>query len=160
MTTVRNANEDYAFPLWQDSHPGPAPHTLAVMMRTGDCIDLLVLSDRDESARLIPQVGEHIADALDALLSSGLLLDTSAIMVIHHLAADMLTSSQEQRPGERSADSGRVSSLPCHDLQRWVREDVAFLRASPLLLQHTEVSGLIYDVRSRQLFPVTASRYS
>ena len=156
MTTfrhARNVNEAHAFSLWQDSLPGPAPRALAVLLRTGDCIDLLVLSDREESARLIPQVGEHVADALDALLSSGLLPDTSAIMVIHHLAADVPASVYEQGPGELSADSGWVRSL--HDLQHSVREDVGFLRSSPLLLQRTEVGGLIYDLNSRQLFPVT-----
>ena len=159
MTTVRyarNANEEYVFPLLQDSLPGPAPHTLAVVMRTSDCIDLLVLSDREECARLIPQVGEQIGDALDALIGAGLLSDTSAIMVIHHLAADGLASSQEQGSRECPADSGWVRSL--YDLQRSVREDVAFLRVSPLLLQHTEVSGLIYDVSSRRLFSVASSQ--
>ena len=159
MTTVRharNVNEEYVFPLLQDSLPGPAPRTLAVVMRTSDCIDLLVLSNRKEFARLIPQVGEHIGDALDALISAGLLSDTSAIMVIHHLVADVLASSQEQGSGECPADSGRVRSL--YDLQRSVREDLAFLRISPLLLQHTEVSGLIYDVSSRQLISVAASQ--
>ena len=157
MTTLRNTrnfNEAYAFPLWQDALPGPAPRTLAVVMRMSDCIDLLVLSEREESARLIPRVGDHVADALDALLSSCLLPDTSAIMVIHHLSSDVLASSQEQRSTAGSTDSIWVRSL--HDLQRLVREDVGFLRASPLILQHTEVSGLIYDVSSRRLFPVTA----
>ena len=159
MTTVRyarNATEEYIFPLLQDSLPGSAPRTLAVVIRMSDCIDLLVLSGREECARLIPQVGEHIGDALDALIDAGLLPDTSAIMVIHHLAADVLASRQEQGSGECPVDSGWVRSL--YDLQQSVREDVAFLRVSPLLLQDTEVSGLIYDVSRRLLFSVAPSQ--
>ena len=160
MTTVRrtrNVREASAFSLWQDSLPRPAPGRLAVVMRKGECTDLLVLSDGEEGARLLLNVGDHISDALGALSRCGLLPDTSAIMVIHHLAADRLASSQEERREECSADSGWLRSLSGHELQRSVREDVAFLRASPLIFQHIEVSGLIHDVSSGQLFLVTAS---
>lgn len=160
MTTVPHAPtipEASAFPLWNASLPEPSTGKLVVVMRRDERIDLLVLSDQEKSARLLPNVGEQITDALGALVQSGYLPDTSAIMVIHQLATDVAASNSEENPAECSAASDLVRSYPCQNLQQSVREDMAFLRSSPHILNNTEVSGLMYHVSSRHLFPVTSS---
>ncbi|HWZ20757.1 MAG TPA: hypothetical protein VNW73_18325, partial [Ktedonobacteraceae bacterium] len=54
-----------------------------------------------------------------------------------------------------NADAGDIDFLPFKDLEQSVRDDVATIKNSPLLLKNIEVSGFIYDVKSGRLLPVT-----
>ncbi len=44
--------------------------------------------------------------------------------------------------------------LPFADLEQSVRDDVAFLRDSPLILKDIPISGAIYDVRTGRVHKV------
>ncbi|GAC1663293.1 MAG: hypothetical protein NVS9B9_25050 [Ktedonobacteraceae bacterium] len=52
-----------------------------------------------------------------------------------------------------SAD--HIDFLPFRTLEQSVRDDVAFLRASPLIAKDIDISGFIYDVHDGKIRPVT-----
>ena len=54
-------------------------------------------------------------------------------------------------PGELGADAGGIEFLPFSDVELSVREDVAFLRASPLIPDDVPIRGFVYDVRTGRL---------
>jgi carbonic anhydrase len=71
----------------------------------------------------------------------------------------MLTFSNEdlrkKLKQELNADAEHIDFLPFKDLAQSVRDDVATIKNSPLLLKNIAVSGFIYDVKSGRLLPVT-----
>jgi len=139
MTTVQNvysANEEDEFILQQGLRPGPFARKIAVLMRINGRIDMLLLSDLQGHTRFIPNVGDHIADGLSALIGSGVLHDASSIMVINH------------------ADASTIDILPFSNLEQSVRVDSAFLRASSLIPESIEITGFLYDVRTGKLLSV------
>ena len=139
MTTVQNvhnANEEDEFILQQGLRSGPFARKIAVLMRISGQIDLLLLSDLQGHTRFIPNVGDHIADGLSALIGSGILPDASSIMVINH------------------TDASTNDFLPIGNLEQSVRVDRAFLRASSLIPESIEITGFLYDVRTGKLLSV------
>ena len=52
-------------------------------------------------------------------------------------------------------NADNIDFLPFKDLEQSVRDDVTFLRNSPLIPKSIDISGFIYDVRSGKLLPVT-----
>jgi carbonic anhydrase len=46
-------------------------------------------------------------------------------------------------------------TIPFKDLEQSVRDDIAVLRQSPLIPEHIEIVGFIYDVHSGKLLPVS-----
>jgi hypothetical protein len=114
MITVQHAhsaNETYEFIHKLGSRAWPSAQKMAVLMRTGGRIDMLVFSDRQGDSRYIPNVGGHIGDGLNALMGSGALLDVSSILVIHHYDGAVLTSRHGNRIMDLIADSNQVGSL-------------------------------------------------
>ena len=79
--------------------------------------------------------------------------------MIHHTDCGMLTFSNEDLHNkvkqELQADASHIDFLPFKDLEQSVRDDVAFLRESPLIPQNIAISGFIYDVKDGRLRPVT-----
>ena len=55
---------------------------------------------------------------------------------------------------ELHANADHIDFLPFANLEQSVRDDVATLKASPLIPDNVEISGFIYDVRSGKLLPV------
>jgi carbonic anhydrase len=139
MTTVQNvhnANVEDEFILKQGLQPGPFARKIVVLMRINARIDILLLSDLQGHTRFIPNVGDHIADGLSALIGSGVLPDASSIMVINH------------------ADTSNIDLLPYSNLEQSVRVDRAFLRSSSLIPEDIEITGFLYDVRTGKLLSV------
>ncbi|HXZ06130.1 MAG TPA: hypothetical protein VEH81_14955 [Ktedonobacteraceae bacterium] len=160
MTTLQNAtgaNETLEFTLQQDRRPGLSNRKIAVLMRVGDRIDMLVLSDVQGHTRFIPNVGDRIVDELSALIGSGVLAETSSIIVIHHSDGATLASSDGNRIRDLPSDSIQAGSFHGSDLEQSIRNDIALLRASQQTLEDTEISGLIYDGRSCTLSLVTST---
>jgi carbonic anhydrase len=52
------------------------------------------------------------------------------------------------------ADSTDMDFLPFGDLERAVREDVEFLKSSPLIPDEIEIRGFVYDVTTRRMSEV------
>jgi carbonic anhydrase len=99
--------------------------------------------------------GRASEDALRSLVISQRLLGTNEIVVIHHTDCGMLTFTNEQLTAKIRQDLGVDTAgrdfLPFPDLEKSVRDDVAFLRGSPLIPKNIPISGAIYDVRSGKL---------
>ncbi|MBC8076719.1 MAG: carbonic anhydrase [Chloroflexales bacterium] len=102
--------------------------------------------------------GRASDDALRSLVISERLLGTTEIVVIHHTDCGMLTFTNDQLATKVQQDLGVDVAgrdfLPFSDLEQSVRDDVAFIRSSPLIPNDIPVSGAIYDVRTGKVSEV------
>ena len=138
--------------------PGRHVAVLTCMDARLDPARFLGLEEGD--AHVIRNAGGRASDdAIRSLAISQQLLGTNEVVVIHHTDCGMLTFSNEdlrkKLKQELNADAEHIDFLPFKDLEQSVREDVATIKNSPLLLKNIEVSGFIYDVKSGRLLPVT-----
>ncbi|MCS6841139.1 MAG: carbonic anhydrase, partial [Roseiflexus sp.] len=80
------------------------------------------------------------------------------IVVLHHTDCGMLTFTNEQLAAKIASELGvnveGQDFLPFADLEQSVRDDVAFLRNSPLIPKDIPISGAIYDVRTGRVHEV------
>ena len=108
---------------------------------------------------MIRNAGGRTPEALRSLVISQRLLGTNAIAVIQHTGCGMLKFTNEDLYAkvkeDLGADAGAIDFLPFSDLEENIREDVAFLRNSPLIADETEIRGFVYDVETRALTEVT-----
>ena len=92
-----------------------------------------------------------------SLVISQQLLGTREVVVIHHTDCGMLTFTDEQLRQKVRDELGAVTDtafLSFSDLDQSVRDDVAAIRESRLLLKGVPVSGFVYDVKTGRLRPV------
>ena len=151
------ANERYAAGFDKGGLPLPPARRVAVLVCMDARIDparALGLAEGD--AHVVRNAGGRASDdALRSLAISQELLGTREVVVVHHTDCGMLTFTNEQirqRLRERlGADASGVDFLPFADLDQSVRDDVAAIRASPLIPDDVAVSGFVYDVRSGRL---------
>jgi carbonic anhydrase len=140
--------------------PMPPARRVAIVA----CMDARLIPSRllgleEGDAHVIRNAGGRAQDALRSLVISQRLLGTREVMVIHHTDCGMLTFSneglrakvREDLGGEAAALARDTDFLPFADVEASVRDDVAFLRASPLIPRDIPVRGFIYDVRSGRL---------
>jgi carbonic anhydrase len=111
-------------------------------------------------AHMIRNAGGRASDdAIRSLVISTTLLGTREFAVIHHTDCGMLTFTNDdlrkKLADERGVDASDVDFLPFPDLEQSVRDDVATIKASPLLPDSTEVTGWVYDVKSGHISPVS-----
>lgn len=151
------ANKSYAAAFDQGDLPMPPSRKVAVLT----CMDArlhpskflgLGLGD----AHVIRNAGGRASeDAIRSLVISQQLLGTREIVVIHHVDCGMLTFSNEQLSGivqrELGVDVSGRDFLPFSDIEQSVRDDVAALRASPLIPNDVLISGAVYDVTNGEL---------
>lgn len=106
----------------------------------------------------------HRKDALRSLIISQRLLGTRQIAVFHHTDCGMLTFTSPQLrsivkdsdPGNKALEAvDSIDFLEFPELEQSVKDDVEYLKANPLLLQETTVTGWIYDVGSGKVSTVT-----
>ncbi len=164
MTVVQEflkANEAYAATFQQGHLPMPPARQVAVLT----CMDARLdparfLGLQEGDAHVIRNAGGRAsADAIRSLVISEQLLGTTTVVVIHHTDCGMLTFSNADlrtklKQGLK-ADADAIDFLPFTDLEQSVRDDVATLKASPLIPDNVDISGFIYDVSSGKLLPVT-----
>lgn len=151
------ANERYAATFTKGDLTMPPAKRVAILT----CMDARLdpakfLGLEEGDAHVIRNAGGRAtADALRSLIISQQLLGTREIVVIHHTDCGMLTFTNEQLRAklrdELGVDASSVDFLPFSDLEQSVRDDIARLRASPLLLRDVPIHGLIYDVRTGSL---------
>ncbi|MFL5706855.1 MAG: beta-class carbonic anhydrase [Ktedonobacteraceae bacterium] len=164
MTVVQEflkANEAYAATFQQGHLPMPPARQVAVLT----CMDARLdparfLGLQEGDAHVIRNAGGRAsADAIRSLVISEQLLGTTTVVVIHHTDCGMLTFSnadlRTKLKQELKADADAIDFLPFTDLEQSVRDDVATLKASPLIPDNVDISGFIYDVSSGKLLPVT-----
>ena len=164
MTVVQEflkANEGYAANFQKGHLPMPPARHVAVLT----CMDARLhparfLGLEEGDAHVIRNAGGRASeDAIRSLVISEQLLGTNTVVVIHHTDCGMLTFSnadlRTKLKQELKADADHIDFLPFKDLEQSVRDDVATLKASPLIPDNLDISGFIYDVKSGKLSPVT-----
>jgi carbonic anhydrase len=162
MTVVQEflqANEAYAAGFRKGNLPMPPARKVAVLACMDARLDpARILGLEEGDAHVIRNAGGRAADALRSLVISQQLLGTTTIVILHHTDCGMLTFTDESLHDkvrrELHADADHIAFLPFKDLEQSVRDDIAFLRQSPLIPEHSEITGFIYDVRSGKLLPV------
>jgi carbonic anhydrase len=154
------ANEHFADALGEVESP-PLPPARKVAIVT--CMDARIVPARifgleEGDAHVIRNAGGLAREALRSLVISQRLLGTNAIMVIHHTDCGMLSFQnedvREKVKQDLGADASDIDFMPFGDLEQSVRDDVSFLRESPLIADDTEVRGFVYDVGTRRLSEV------
>jgi carbonic anhydrase len=118
-----------------------------------------VLGLEEGEAHIIRNAGGRTPEALRSLVISQRLLGTNSIAVIQHTDCGMQKVTNEdvyaKVRDDLGADAREIDFLPFADLEQNIREDVAFLRNSPLIADGTEIRGFVYDVETRELTQVT-----
>jgi carbonic anhydrase len=145
------ANRPYAEGFDRGELPMPPARRVAVVT----CMDARLLPSRflgleEGDAHVIRNAGGLARDALRSLVISQRLLGTNEIAVIHHTDCGMLTFSNEDLHAkvreDLGADASDIDFMPFGDLEQSVRDDVTFLRSSPLIPDDVPVRGFVYDV--------------
>lgn len=154
-----DANAAYAAHFTHGDLPlPPARHVAIVTCMDARLIPSKALGLAEGDAHVIRNAGGRARDALRSLIISQRLLGTNEVVVIHHTDCGMLTFTNEQLRSqvrrELDVDVSAVDFLPFADLDESVREDVAFLRATPLIPADIPIRGFVYDVRSGRLHEV------
>src|SRR5579872_4929796 len=149
------ANNAYAAQFTKGALPVSPARKVAVVA----CMDARMdparfLGLEEGDAHVIRNAGGRAADALRSLIISQQLLGTREIVVIHHTDCGMLTFTDEQLRAKVKDELGADTTMPFlafSDLEGSVRDDVAAIRTSPLLLPDVPVRGFIYDVKTGRL---------
>jgi len=157
----QKANEEYAssFEKGELSMP-PAKHVAVLTCMDARLHPAEFLGLELGDAHVIRNAGGRASDdAIRSLAISQQLLGTNEVVVIHHTDCGMLTFSNDDLRKKLNqdlhADAEDVDFLPFKNLEQSVRDDVATIKNSPLLLKNIEITGFIYDVKSGKLLPVT-----
>jgi carbonic anhydrase len=149
------ADARYAATFTKGDLPMPPARKVAVVT----CMDARLdpakfLGLEEGDAHIIRNAGGRAADAIRSLVISQQLLGTREVVVIHHTDCGMLTFTDEQLH-QKLHDELHVHAdipfLPFTDLEQSVRDDVAAIKTSPLLLPNVPVRGFIYDVHDGRL---------
>ena len=136
----------------------PRRHLAIVTCMDARIIPTNMLGLAEGDAHVIRNAGGRAKDALRSLVISQRLLGTNEVAVIHHTDCGMLTFSNDSLRkkvrDELGADAGDLDFLPFSDVQQSVLDDLALLRASPLIPQTIPIRGLVYDVGTGRLTEV------
>jgi carbonic anhydrase len=149
------ADARYAATFTKGDLPMPPARKVAVVTCMDARLDpakFLGLAEGD--AHIIRNAGGRAADAIRSLVISQQLLGTREIVVIHHTDCGMLTFTDAQLHRKLHDElhvHAEIPFLPFTDLEQSVRDDVAEIRNSPLLLPDVPVRGFIYDVHDGRL---------
>jgi carbonic anhydrase len=155
---IRN-NEGYAAGFSKgDLAAPPAKKTLVLT-----CMDARLLPSRflgleEGDAHVVRNAGGRAQDALRSIVISQQLLGTEEVLVIHHTGCGMLSFKNPDLHAkvkdELGADASDIDFLPFSDLEQSVRDDVEFLKDSPLVPDDVSIRGFVYDVESGRVTEV------
>jgi carbonic anhydrase len=149
------ANERYAASFKKGHLPMPPARHVAVVACMDARLDpARVLGLEEGDAHVIRNAGGRAADAFRSLVISQQLLGTREVVVIHHTDCGMLTFTDAQLRKKLADGLGvdtELEFLPFSDVDASVRDDVAAIRKSPLLLRDLPVAGFVYDVKTGKL---------
>ncbi|HUL69254.1 MAG TPA: carbonic anhydrase [Gemmatimonadales bacterium] len=141
--------------------PMPPARKVAVVT----CMDARILPGRvlgleEGDAHVIRNAGGRAKDALRSLVISQRLLGTQEVAVIHHTDCGMLTFSNDDLRrkirDDLHTDAADIDFLPFPEVEQSVRDDVKFLKDSPLIPDAVPIRGFVYDVRTGALTEVKA----
>ena len=146
--------------LYAQDFRGPLPLPPSSHVAVVACMDARldvyrILGLKPGEAHVIRNAGGIIDDAaIRSLAISQRLLGTREIILIHHTDCGMLSFTDDQLRQKLREDLGvqaDLAFLPFSDLEQSVRDDVAMIRSSALLLKDARVRGYIYDVKTGRL---------
>ena len=154
---LRN-NERYAQTFGSgDLPPSPARRLAVVACMDARLIPTRILGLQEGDAHVIRNAGGVAKDALRSIVISQRLLGTNEIVVIHHTDCGMLTVSNEDVRAkireDLDADASDIDFLPLGDLEQSVRDDIQYLKDSPLV-DDVPIRGFVYDVQTGRLSEV------
>lgn len=147
-----DANRAYAETFDLGGFDGVARSGVAVVTCMDSRIDplrMIGLSAGD--AKILRNPGGRVTDqVLVALVLGATLLKVDRVLVIEHTRCAMASSSEEElraRVGsEVGTDASWMSLGVIDDQESALKADVAKVRSHPLISDHVEVGGFLYDV--------------
>ena len=155
VSTFLKANERYAASFAKGHLPMPPSRHVAVVACMDARLDpARVLGLEEGDAHVIRNAGGRAADAIRSLIISQQLLGTREVVVIHHTDCGMLTFTDAQLRQKVRDELGAETDtafLSFSDVDQSVRDDVAAIRESRLLLKGVPVTGFVYDVKTGRL---------
>jgi carbonic anhydrase len=154
------ANRAYAGSFEYSGFDGIAKAGVAIVTCMDSRIDplgMIGLSPGD--AKILRNPGGRVTDqALVALVLGVTLLKVDRVLIIEHTHCAMASSTEDElrrRVGSEAGTDASWMSLGVIDDQiAAVRDDVAKVKAHPLIGDHVAVGGFIYDVDTGLLKPI------
>jgi carbonic anhydrase len=143
------ANESYAASFDKGDLPVPPGKKVAVVA----CMDARLIPTKalgleEGDAHVIRNAGGLAKDALRSLVISQQLLGTREVVILHHTECGMLSFQNEDLYEKLGDDARGIDFLPFADLDQSVRDDIRFLKDSPLIPDEVSVRGFVYDVKT------------
>ena len=153
------ANKTFAASFDKGDLPGRPARRVAVVT----CMDARlhpeqILGIGIGDAHVIRNAGGCVRDAIRSLVISQRFHRTNEIIVLHHTECGMLNFTNRQLADQIEAELGvdvhSEDFMPFSDLEQSIRDDVAFLRESPLISENIPITGAIYDVRTGEVHEI------
>jgi carbonic anhydrase len=151
------ANERYAETFELAGFDGVAHAGVAVVTCMDSRIDPLgMVGLRPGDAKMFRNPGGRVTDqALKALVLGANLLNVRRILVVPHTRCAMASASEADLRERVTTASGRDASWETfgavEDQEAALRDDVARVRAHPLIPDSVAVGGFLYDVDTGRL---------
>ena len=155
------ANRDFADGFMLSGFDGVAHAGVAMVTCMDSRIDplrMIGLSPGD--AKILRNPGGRVDDhVLVALVVGVNMLGVERILVVEHTRCAMATSTEsemrERLTDSTGEDASWMSFGVISDQQATIRDDVAKIRAHPLIASSVMVGGFVYDVDTGLLHPVS-----
>jgi len=150
------ANESYAASFDKGDLPVPPGKRVAVVA----CMDARLIPTKalgleEGDAHVIRNAGGLAKDALRSLVISQQLLGTQEVVILHHTECGMLGFKNEDLYEKLGDEAREIDFLPFSDLEQSVRDDVRFLKDSPLVPDEVSIRGFVYDVKTGRVAEVS-----
>ena len=154
------ANEGYAAGFTKGDLPIPPGRKVAVVA----CMDARLIPSRilgleEGDAHVIRNAGGLARDALRSLVISQQLLGTNEVVILQHTECGMVTFQNEdvyaKVKDSLGADASGIDFMPFSDLEQSIRDDIKFLKDSPLIADDVSVRGFFYDVKTGKISEVS-----
>jgi carbonic anhydrase len=155
------ANQAYAATFSMSGFDGIARSGVAMVTCMDSRIDPLgMIGLRPGDAKILRNPGGRVTDAaLVALVLAVNLLEVERILVVEHTRCAMATDSEANLRARLSEASGEDASWMMlgviTDQKASIRDDVAKVRAHPLIAASVAVGGFLYDVDTGLMETVT-----
>lgn len=135
----------------------PGRHVALITCMDARIVPSKALGFGEGDVHVIRNAGGRPHDALRSLVISQQLLGTNEVMVMHHTDCGMLSFQNPDLHAKVKESLGVETSedyLPFSDVEQSVRDDVAWLKASPLVPDDVPVRGFVFHVETGEVTEV------
>jgi carbonic anhydrase len=159
LDEVLRANEEYAAGFAGSALAMRPSRGLAVLTCMDARLDPAKFAGLAEGdAHVIRNAGGRASDdAIRSLVISHTLLGTQEFFVIHHTGCGMETFTNEKKGELLGPEAGEIDWLTFPDATQAVADDVAAIRAHPLVPESIPIYGFMYEVETGKLVEVPAA---